>query len=124
MEFCEKCGTRFRSLDRQTQQPARCPKCNIKPIEPKKPTPPSAPIQVSVTKPAPPYKQLTPYLEQISKYRQEKTGRNLSPNKSQEKLLQKLKIVSKTTKLELLFLHQLAVVRVGLQQHLLVHLAV
>ena len=95
MEFCEKCGTRLIQKDRYFSQ---CPKCSIKAIEPKKPTPPSAPIQVSVTKPAPPYKQLTPYLEQISKYRQEKTGRNLSPNNSQREIIAKIEDCIKNNK--------------------------
>ena len=33
-------------------------------------TPPMPPIQISTEKPAPPYKELTPHLEQIAKYMQ------------------------------------------------------
>ena len=103
MQFCDKCGSRLEGGDRYWRSDS-CPKCDN--VEESKPNlrsqstkeVPKDPIQVSITKPAPPYKQLAPYLEQISKYRQEKTGRNLSPNKSQREIITKIEDCIKNNK--------------------------
>ena len=62
-------------------------------------TPPRPAIQISTTKLAPPYKELTPYLEQIAKYRQEIIGKTvLSPNKSQREIIKKIQDCIKNNK--------------------------
>ena len=62
-------------------------------------TPPRPAIQISTTKLAPPYKELTPYLEQIAKYRQEIIGKTvLSPNKSQRDIIKKIQDCIKNNK--------------------------
>jgi len=70
------------------------------PLPPKvAPSTPRPPIQVSTEKPAPPYKELTPYLEQIAKYRQEIEGKTvLSPNKSQREIIEKIQDCIKNNK--------------------------
>ena len=109
MQFCDKCGSRLKGESKYINSRIlvtneSCPKCDN--VEESKPNlrsqstkeVPKDPIRVSITKPAPPYKQLTPYLEQISKYRQEKTGRNLSPNKSQREIITKIEDCIKNNK--------------------------
>ena len=105
MAFCDSCKDMWYELT-----DGLCPSCIAKknrppkpqkvisvpledtPLPPKvAPSPPRSPIQVSTKKPAPPYRELTPYLEQIAKYRQEIIGKTvLSPNKSQREIIEKI----------------------------------
>ena len=110
MAFCDSCKDMWYELT-----DGLCPSCIAKknrppkvisvpledtPLPPKvAPSPPRSPIQVSTKKPAPPYKELTPYLEQIAKYRQEIIGKTvLSPNKSQREIIEKIQDCIKNNK--------------------------
>ena len=92
MEFCEKCGSRLVGGDKYWRSDS-CPKCdNAKSRKESTKEVPKDPIQVSITKSAPPYKKIIPNLEQIGKYR------NASPNKSQREIITKIEDCIKNNK--------------------------
>ena len=113
MKFCAGCDRRIRRHEKSwsINNEQLCWDCFCKkdgtgatvkvtpPRDTVKVTPPMPPIQISAEKPAPPYKELMPHLEQIAKYKQEIIGKTvLSPNKSQKEIIEKIQNCIKNNK--------------------------